>query len=390
MKERRLSGNDELFARAVRSLPGGNTRSTLFVPPHAPYAVRAEGARVWDADGHEVIDCNNNYTSLIHGHGAPAVVDAAVRAIRGGSAIGLPTGAEIELAELLTRRVPGTAQWRFINSGTEAVMLAVRVARAATGRDLVIRFAGSYHGTSDTVVDVTAPGVPALMSELVRTLPVGDLDAFRRAMAELGPSVAAVLVDLMPNRAGLVPLDPGFVRALREATSAAGALLVVDEIITFRLEPGGLARRYGLEPDLTTLGKIIGGGFPVGAVGGSSELLGVTDPRRDGAVSWGGTFSANPVTMAAGRAALLGYDRSEVDRLNALGDELRERLRAAGLRTTGSGSLLRVFPDEPAAAWWLAYRGGVLLGTNGLVSLSTAMTDEDVRLVGERLTGALA
>ncbi|WP_037062920.1 aspartate aminotransferase family protein [Pseudonocardia acaciae] len=382
--------NEELFARAVRSLPGGNTRSTLFVPPHAPYAARAEGARVWDADGHEVIDCNNNYTSLIHGHGAPTVVDAAVRAVRGGSAVGLPTRAEVELAELLAGRVPGMERWRFVNSGTEAVMLALRVARAATGRDLVVRFAGSYHGTSDTVVDVSAPGVPALMTELVHTLPVGDLDAVRAAMAEFGPTVAAVLVDLMPNRAGLTPLDPEFVHALRAAASAAGALLIVDEIITFRLEPGGLARRYGLEPDLTTLGKIIGGGFPVGAVGGSASLLRVTDPREDGAVSWGGTFSANPVTMAAGRAALLDYGRPEVERLNARGDELRCRLGAAGLRTAGSGSLLRVFPDDPAGAWWRSYRAGVLLGTNGLLSLSTAMTDEDVRLVGDRIVAALA
>jgi glutamate-1-semialdehyde 2,1-aminomutase len=375
--------DERLYRRAVEVMPGGNTRSTLFVAPHPPYAVRGEGAEVTDADGHVVIDCNNNYTALIHGHADPEILHTVHEVASSGTAFGLPTRYEVEMAELLRERTGGIAQWRFCNSGTEAVMMLIRAARAHTGRDIIIRFEGSYHGTYDAVVSSTAKGVPASLGDSVIEVPQADVDAVERALDRHRGSVAAVLIDLMPNRAGLTPADAGDVARLVELTRAHDVLLAVDEVITFRLEPGGLHARYGLQPDLVSLGKVIGGGFPVGAVGGSAELLSSFSPLADGPVAWGGTFSANPVTMAAGMVALRRFGTESINNLNACGDALRSRLTEHGVTAHGSGSLIRLIVDHPGATWWELYRAGVLAGTNGLLALSTAMTDEHVTAIGD-------
>lgn len=385
-RERPVSGggiagayaNHELAVRAARVMPRGNTRTTLFVPPSPPYAVRGEGCWVADQLGHRVIDCNNNYTSLIHGHAFPATLDAAREQLPLGTAFGLPTASEVELAEHLAARTT-LPQWRFSNSGTEAVMTAVRAARAATGRDLVVRFDGSYHGTYDAVVSAPAAGVPDAVAAMSVALPQGDMSAFDRVVEERGAEIAVVVMDLMPNRAGLVPADPAFVAHLREATSRIGALLLIDEVITFRLAEGGMHTTYGVTPDLVTMGKVIGGGFPVGAVGGSAEVMSVFDPARLGAVSWGGTFSANPVSMAAGLAALREFGAAQIERINRLGDTLRERLAEAGVAVSGQGSLLRITERvDLAALWWELYGAGVLAGTNGLLALSTPMSEQEL------------
>jgi glutamate-1-semialdehyde 2,1-aminomutase len=254
-------------------------------------------------------------------------------------------------------------------------MQAIRIARAHTGRDLIVRFAGSYHGTSDTVVDVTMPGIPRSIIDSVITLPIGDAEQFKALIRERGRGVAAVLIDLMPNRAGLRPADESFVSLVRELTKAHETLLIIDEVITFRSAYGGLQEIYGVEPDLTTLGKVIGGGFPVGAVGGKAAVMGATNPAVPGTVAWGGTFSANPVTMNAGLTALDHFQQEDIQKLNARGDALREALVQAGVRCSGLGSLIRIFPNDLNATWRRAYREGLLLGTNGLIALSTAMDD---------------
>jgi glutamate-1-semialdehyde 2,1-aminomutase len=269
-------------------------------------------------------------------------------------------------------------------------MMALRGARAATGRDLVVRFSGSYHGTYDAVVDVTAPGVPAGVGATVLTLPQGDQDGFEDVMRARGTELAAVLIDLMPNRAGLRPADPAFVELIRERTRQHGALMIIDEVITLRLEAGGLHQRYGVEPDLVTVGKVIGGGFPVGGVGGRSEVLDSFSPLTQGAVSWGGTFSANPVTMRTGAAALRMFDAAQVAALNARGDRLRSELTDQGVAVSGSGSLVRLLLDDATQTWWRLYERGVLAGTNGLLALSTAMTDDDVDAVRDAVVDALA
>jgi glutamate-1-semialdehyde 2,1-aminomutase len=381
-----LPAADGLYDRALAVLPGGNSRTTLFIAPRPPYADHGAGCRLTDVDGHEVVDLQNNYTALIHGHAHPVVTAAAVSAAQRGASFGLPTRYEVELAEVLNARMGSDRRWRFANSGTEAVMVAIRAARAFTGRDAVLRFDGAYHGSADVVVAGGAPGIPAGVARDSVVVPVGDREALDRALDEHGDRLACVVFDAMPNRAGLRPAAPAFVDHLREATRERGILLVQDEVLTFRVAPGGLHALYGIEPDLVTLGKVIGGGFPVGAVGGRAEVMEVFDPRRRAAVGHGGTFSANPVTLAAGLAAMELFGADEVDRLNGLGQRLRDRLAAQGWTVTGHGSLLRVHVPDHEDLWWRLYRRGVAIAVNGLACLSTPMDDAVV----DEVAGAFA
>ncbi|MBB4662005.1 aspartate aminotransferase family protein [Conexibacter arvalis] len=381
---------DQLHERAVRSLPGGNTRTTLFVPPHPPYAAKGSGCRLVDVDGNVLVDLQNNYTALIHGHANREIAAAANAAIAEGASFGMPTRHEIELAELLCERVAIADRWRFANSGTEAVMVAIRLARAVTGRAAVLRFAGAYHGSADVVLAAGAPGVPAGVSADVVEVPVGDLPALLAALDEHGERLACVLFDAMPNRAGLRPAEREYVRTLRAETARRGILLLQDEVLTFRVAHGGLQSLYDCEPDITTLGKVIGGGFPIGAIGGRAEIMEAFDPARDGAVGHGGTFSANPVSMRAGRVAMELLTRAEIERLNALGEQLRKALAEQGWTVTGLGSLARVHVDDPAQLWWRLYREGVLIAANGLLCLSTPMDEAVVDHVAgafERVAG---
>jgi glutamate-1-semialdehyde 2,1-aminomutase len=375
----------ELRGRARRCLPGGSTRTTLAIEPPAPYAARGSGCFVEDVDGRTLIDLQNNYTSLVHGHAHPAVTEAAVSALRAGASFGLPTAGEVDLAEAITSRVPAIDHIRFANSGTEAVMMALRAARAFTGRDEVLRFEGSYHGSADVVLPDPSPGLSAGIASEALTAPADDPDRALALIESHGQSLAAVLIDLMPNRAGLVPADEDFVRALCKRARDAGALVVVDEVISFRLAVEGLAFEYGIAPDLIALGKTIGGGLPIGAFGGREDVMHVFADAPGSRVAHGGTFTANPVTMAAGSAALANLDRDAVARLNALGDQLRRELRELGFRVTGSGSLLRVWPDDGdhAGLWWRLYDQGVLIAGNGLACTSTPMTDA---VIGDVLT----
>lgn len=380
--------SDQLYERARRHLPGGNSRTTVFVEPHPPYARRGHGCYVEDVDGHETIDLQNNYTALIHGHNRAEVTAAAERAIAAGACFGLPTESEIEMAELLSRRVGWATRWRFANSGTEAVMMAIRLARAATGRPGIVRFENAYHGSYDAAMMPGAAGVPDAVAADIHPVPLGDLDAVRAVLDEHGERIACVLFDAMPNRAGLRPAEPEFVTGLRELTAERGVLLIQDEVLTFRVGYGGLHSLYGIEPDLITVGKVVGGGFPVGGFGGRPELMDRFDPRRSEALAHGGTFSANPVTMAAGVAALRLFDRDEVERLNALGDRLRRTLAVQGWRVTGRGSLVRVHSDDPEETWWRLYRNGLLLCGNGLACLSTPMDEAVVETIEKRFEAA--
>ncbi|HUN78068.1 MAG TPA: aminotransferase class III-fold pyridoxal phosphate-dependent enzyme [Solirubrobacteraceae bacterium] len=374
------SSSDALYDRALRSLPGGNSRTTVFVAPHPPYAGRGEGFRVWDVDGHELIDLQSNYTSLVHGHAFAPVVRAANEALSGGSAFGLPTADEVQLAEHLRERMPWTERWRFTGSGSEAVMMAVRAARAATGRALLVRFAGCYHGSWDEVVPADAPGLPASAQGDVVTLPFGDADALLDALERHGERMACVLLDLMPSRLGLHAAEPAFVALLREQTRRRGIALILDEVVSFRLGVGGMQERYGIEADLVALGKLIGGGLPIGALGGRAELMDVFDPRRPDAVAHGGTFSANPVSMRAGLTALTALDSEAIARIDALGERLRAGLLELGYEVRGRGSLAQVAPPDPTELWWRLYRAGVLIAGRGLMSVSTPMDETTIDL----------
>src|SRR6202140_3131070 len=281
------SDSQKLYDRALSSLPGGNTRTTVYMRPYPIYAARGEGCRVWDVDGNQFIDCINNFTSLIHGHAHPSLVEAATQQLALGSAFGLPTESEIDLAELLASRLPGVEQVRFANSGTEAVMMALKAARAFTVRPKIAKCEGAYHGSYDYAevsLDPTpdswgrnapvsvafAKGTPENVLADVITLPFNDPEAAVSLIREHGAELAGVLVDPMPNRAGLAPSDKSYLEALRQVTREVGALLIFDEVITFRLGYRGAQGVWGIDPDLPTLGRIMGGGFPVRATPGST------------------------------------------------------------------------------------------------------------------------
>ena len=426
------SQSQATYQRALASLPGGNSRTTIFMKPYPIYAARGEGCRVWDLDGAGYIDCINNFTSLIHGHAHPTLIEAATKQLQLGSAFGLPTESEIDLAELLVERLPAVDQVRFANSGTEAVMMALKAARAFTGRPKIAKCEGAYHGSYDyaevsldpapeawgrnaPVSVAYAKGTPDNVLADVVAIPFNDVDAAVALIREYGPELACVLVDPMPNRAGLAPADKAYLDALRAVTREVGALLIFDEVITFRLGFRGAQGLWDIEPDLTTLGKIIGGGFPVGAIAGRSEFMAVFDPR-DGkpALPHGGTFSANPVTMRAGIAAMQLLDDAAFARLEAIGQTVRDGIDAAFRRhrlaggTVGLGSLLKVhFADRPVRDYRSAYmteveakrlavfnlgllNRGVLAAGYGLMALSTPMIDADVDNIIAAASGALA
>jgi glutamate-1-semialdehyde 2,1-aminomutase len=387
----RASGldSDALAARARAVIPSGTSRSTLFVPPAVPMARSGKGAWLTDEGGARILDCNNNYTSLVHGHCFEPVRRAVTEALEEGTAFGLPTRREVVLAEHLRDRT-GHEQWRFCNSGTEAVMQAIRCARAITGRDVIVRFEGSYHGTSDPVTDFDKPGITNAERGAVIVLPQGDRSSLRELFDTSGTKIAAVLIDLMPNRAGLQPADPEIVNAVRQFTAGNGSLVIVDEVITFRLAIGGLAPTYGITPDLATFGKVIGGGLPVGALAGRADVMAAFDSKSGPQIAWGGTFNANPLTMAAGLAAVEAYDQGAIDQLNGRGDQLRRRIGSAGVAVNGRGSLMRIMEDvDLSDLWWALYRRGVLAGTNALLALSTPMTDEDLDFAADAIIDAV-
>ncbi len=426
------SRSQALHRRALASLPGGNTRTTVFMKPYPLYAARGEGCRVYDVDGVARIDCINNFTSLIHGHAHPVLVEAACKQIALGTAFGLPTESEIDLAELIVARLHAADEVRFANSGTEAVMMALKAARAFTGRPKIAKCEGAYHGSYDyaevslepppetwsrnaPVSVAYAKGTPESVLADVVTIPFNDIDAAVSLIREHGPALACVLVDPMPNRAGLVPADKAYLDALREVTREVGALLVFDEVITFRLGAHGAQGLWDIAPDLTTLGKIIGGGFPVGAIAGRKEVMAVFDPR-DGkpALPHGGTFSANPVTMRAGLAAMQLLDDAAFARLDAIGARVREGINDAFRRhgvpggAVGLGSLLKIHftgrrvrdyrsacltPEQTERQTVFSrslLNRGVLAPGNGLMALSTPMTDDDVATIVEAISDALA
>jgi glutamate-1-semialdehyde 2,1-aminomutase len=336
------------------------------------YVAEGEGAWVMDVDGNRYLDCNNNFTSIILGHADPQVERAVQAQMKKGTAFSFATELEIELAELLCARTPSFEKIRFCNSGTEAVMGMIKAARAFTSRAKIIKVEGSYHGTYDhaeaslgsdpsnwgsVARPETVPyalGAPKSLTEEVRVISFNDVEGARKAIAEVGDELAAVLVDPMPSRVGMPQVEQEFIFALREATRSVGALLILDEVITYRLASGGAQTIYPFDPDLTALAKIIGGGFPVGAIAGREEVMNVfTAMQGDrAAVPSGGTYTANPITMAAGLACMKELQKGAFSRLEIVGQMIRSGLRelfdSSGLdwQVTGAGSLFRIHPHS--------------------------------------------
>jgi glutamate-1-semialdehyde 2,1-aminomutase len=360
--------SQEAFARAARVFPGGYTRDAIIRGPHPTFVERASGVTMHDLDGRALTDFWFNATSLALGHAYPAVIDAIAAQIPKGTAYFAPTLNEVRLAETVVPRLPGAERIRFANSGSEAVMMAVRFARAhrATAQraaSTIVKFEGSYHGSYDDVswsvspkvVDAGASNDPRPVAETsglagtegrVAVLPFNDSATLRSWLEAHHAQVAAVLVEPMANRIGLVMPDKAFLAEARALCDRYGIVLIFDEVISFRVGYGGVQGELGLRPDLTTLGKIIGGGFAVGAVAGRADILDLSSPDRGARVTHAGTFNANPVTSIAGRVTMETLTPEAFAQMNALGDYARKRLAASAqglpLQVTGAGSLFKV------------------------------------------------
>ncbi len=401
--------------RALRSMPGGDSRSGTFFLPYPICVDRGDGCHVYDVDGHRYLDFLNNYGSLIHGHVHPEVTRAIAEQLRFGTVHGAASRCQARLAEEIVDRIPSVRRVRFSNSGTEAVMSAVRAARALTGRNRILKMEGGYHGSWEAVeVSVfpdrdaptwpeglpDGPGLSRGATAEVLVAPFNDLETTSRIIEEHHGDLAGVIVEPMMNAAGMIPGSQGFLRGLREVTRKHDTLLIFDEVITFRLARGGMQEVHDIEPDLTVLGKIIGGGLPVGAFGGSEEIMSQFDPRQSGYLFHSGTFNANPATMVAGLACLDLLTANEIGRINTLGDRLRRGLQSvlddSGVRAlvTGWGSLCHVHLAAPPIRGFRdaargdvgAYRWihlallnhGVFTASRGFFSVSTAMGEADI------------
>ena len=363
----RTSENERLFQAARALLPGGVSspvRAFGSVGGTPRFLVRGRGSRVWDADGNEYVDYVGSWGPLILGHAHPEVVRAVQETAAAGLSFGAPHPLEVALAEAVRRVYPVLERLRFVNSGTEATMSALRVARGFTGRDHVLKFKGNYHGHADgllveagsgalTFGRPSSAGVPEAYAGLTLVGSYNDPEALEAIFAEHGERIAAVIFEPVVGNAGVIPPRPDFLAALRRLTREYGALLIADEVMTgFRLAPGGATERYGLEPDLVTLGKILGGGLPAAAYGGRAEVMAQVAP--EGPVYQAGTLSGNPLAMAAGLATLQALEREPeiYDRLEAYGVRLQEglatALTAAGVPHTINrvGSMLTVFFTE--------------------------------------------
>jgi len=419
-----------LYQRACKVLPGGVSRNTVLRQPHPAYVARGAGCYVTDIEGIKRIDFANNMASLIHGHAHPAVVAAVTEQLQRGTAFTLATEAEILHAELMCGRNPGFERIRFVNSGTEAVMGCLKAARAYTGRPKIAKVEGAYHGLYDyaevsqtaspaTWGDINNPasvpvafGTPASALNDVVIIPFNDPERALAILDRHAAELACVLVDLMPHRVGLVPASAEFVRALHAWTRKNGALLVCDEVITFRSNFGGAQEWYDVRPDLTAMGKMIGGGFPVGAVAGSQEVMEVMNPLSDKYLfPLSGTFSANPMTMTAGRVSMELFDREAVLKLNALADRARttiaEAIKVADVPAcvTGGGSMFRVHmkaevPENYRAAFVTpeearltkelldhCFDNGLIMINTCSGTLSTPMTGQEIDILGEVMLG---
>ncbi len=344
--------NHSLFERAQARLPGGvnsPVRAFKSVGGEPFFTARAEGPWLWDVEGRRYIDYVGSWGPMIAGHAHPAVLDAVQRVARDGLSFGTPCALEVDMAERLCALVPSLEMVRMVNSGTEATMAAIRVARGATGRNRIVKFEGCYHGHGDaflvkagsgvlTLGMPDSPGVPKALADLTATLPYNDIGAAQALFDEIGDEVAGVIVEPIAGNMNCILPEPGFLEALRELCSRHGAVLIFDEVMTgFRVAPGGAQQRYGVSPDLSTFGKIIGGGMPVGAYGGRAELMRLVAPA--GPVYQAGTLSGNPVAMAAGLATLdliarPGFHAALERATDRLCDGLEAAARAAGVPFT--------------------------------------------------------
>jgi glutamate-1-semialdehyde 2,1-aminomutase len=359
--------SEEIYNQACKIIPGGVSRNTIFHHPYPHYISHANGCYATDINGIQRLDFGNNMAALIHGHAHPDIVNAAIEQIRKGTAYTMATEAEVLYAQLLCDRAPSFEKIRFVNSGTEAVMAMIKTARAYTGRSKIAKAEGAYHGTYDFAEvsqtanptnwgDINQPnsvpvanGTPQSVLNDVIIFPYNDIERTLAILNQNANEIACVIIDPIPHRVGLMKGKPEFIEAIYEWTQENGALLAFDEVVSFRVNYSGAQHNYSVKPDLTALGKIIGGGFPVGAFTGRADIMKVLDPRESKLLfPHSGTFSANPVTMIAGRIAMEMFDKDAILKLNILTqkaiDQIKEAIKIADVPVsiTGTGSMFRL------------------------------------------------
>ena len=417
------------FERAKAVLPGGNSRSTIELKPHPIYLTHGVGSKVFDVDGNAYLDFINNYTSLIHGHAFPAVTEAVTKQLSLGTAYSFGTVQEIEHAELICGRVPGFDKIRFCNSGSEAVMNAIKAARAFTDRPKIAKCEGAYHGSYDfaevslstgpedwgqnePVPKAYSKGTPQGVLDDVVVVPYHDEVAAEQLLKRNAGDLAAVVYDPVSSRVGMISPTKAYFEMLVDFCQVNDVMLIFDEVIAFRLGYEGAQGVHGVTPDLTALGKIIGGGFPVGAVAGRSDVMAVFE--EGGGLPHGGTFNANPVTMVAGMATMKEMTRDAFDRLNEMGEQGRnefdEAFKRAGVtaQVSGQGSLMRLhLTDRPMNSYQAVYpkpeeadrmlalhhhllNAGIYIAPYGLLCLSTVNTWDDVQHLIDTVIEGLA
>ncbi|UPK20624.1 aspartate aminotransferase family protein [Bradyrhizobium sp. 131] len=424
--------SSESFARAQKVFPDGTSRVTIERDPTPLYIDRGMGSYLFDVDGRRFLDLNCNFTTLIHGHAFGPVVEALTHQLQRGSCFANPTESEIELAELLCERIPRIDRVRFVNTGTEAVLFAIKAARAFTGRSKIAKLEGAYHGAYDWVEvsqaatpdnwgDAIQPnstafyrGMPASVLDEVVVLRFNDVEGARRLISSNAHDLATVILDPMPSRGGLVAPKPEFITVVQESARKNGILVIADEVLNLRQGFQGASARYGLVPDVITMGKIIGGGLPIGAIGGREDVMKVFDASVGRPLlPQGGTFSANPLSMTAGLAAMRHLDHAAFAHLEILGDIVRGGIgRAisnlgAPLCVTGAASLFRIHPraevpsdyreiyPTPAGATLMKEltrffaENGIVLPYGAAASISTPMTRVDAEFIVDVFAGFL-
>ncbi len=395
----------EAHARAARVMPGGNSRQASFWQPYPLTLARGQGLHVWDVDNNRYIDLINNYTAMVHGHAYPPIVEAVDRQIREGTGWAAGCIAQSDLAEQLVERVASVEQVRFTNSGTEAGNLALMIARVVTGRHKILMARYGYHG-SVMEFEVGSFGDEGPMTHIAA---YNDAADFRAVLDAHGDEIAAVFLEPVQGPGGVVPATADFLKDVREAAHAVGALFVLDEVLTFRFGFGGCQSLFDIDPDLTMFGKLIGGGFPVGAVGGKKEYLAIFDPAKLKAYHTG-TYNANPVTMAAGSVSVRELTAERIETMNRLCAQLKDGLEQAAakaglpLSISRFGSVLNLYfsAELPVSAMarsdddlmgrfhLAAMNHGLLLASRGMIALSTIMTSETVAEIIERADAAMA
>jgi len=421
--------SQRLYQQAQSFMPGGDTRSVTYYRPFPSFMDYGKGCRLYDVDGNEYIDFGNNQTSLVHGHAHPKIVEAVIEQVRRGSVFSAPVECQFRLAQHICGRLPSAEKVRFCNSGTEATMGAIRLARAFRKKHKVVKVEGGYHGSHDLVeISVKPPlekagpverpnsvpedvSVPSGVVQDCVVIPFNHADVATRIISRHQEDLAAVIVEPVQGSCGMIPSSLEYLRGLRDVTSQYRIPLIFDEVYTLRLAPGGWQGLHNIVPDITALGKIIGGGYPVGAIAGREEFMSLFSPLRSDSLAHSGTFNGNPVTMVAGVAALTELTGVAIDRINQLGKRVRmnltKALRDAGIiaQVTGTGSLAQLhFTKQEVTDWRTASTGrldirsllhlwlldhGIFPAARMMFNISTPMSEKEVDELGATITNGL-